>query len=227
MSIPLSAPDISEDDIQAVVDVLRTPRLSMGPRQAAFEASVAAYTGASHAVALLRAQRACIWVLPRSASARATKSSFRRSLLSPPRMPCSTSAPRRYSPISIRAHTQPDRRYCRRRSHAAYARHPGGPHVRMPRRSRTYPRTCRQASDPGDRRCASRSPRRQSGPCRRLRPSAISVCSDFIPTNPLLPAAKAACWSLPVGIWPKPCALPAIRAGRPRGWLARSSFARL
>jgi perosamine synthetase len=52
MSIPLSAPDISEDDIQAVVDVLRTPRLSMGPRQAAFEASVAAYTGASHAVAL-------------------------------------------------------------------------------------------------------------------------------------------------------------------------------
>lgn len=52
MSIPLSRPDITEDDIQAVVDVLRTPRLSIGPRQEAFEAAVAAYTGAAHGVAL-------------------------------------------------------------------------------------------------------------------------------------------------------------------------------
>jgi perosamine synthetase len=52
MRIPLSAPDIGEPDIQAVVDVLRTPRLSLGPRMEAFEAAVAGYIGAPYAVAL-------------------------------------------------------------------------------------------------------------------------------------------------------------------------------
>jgi perosamine synthetase len=52
MKIPLSAPDIDEADIQAVVDVLRTPRLSLGPQMEAFEAAVAGYTGAPCAVAL-------------------------------------------------------------------------------------------------------------------------------------------------------------------------------
>ena len=49
--IPLSRPDISDADIQAVVDVLRTPFLSLGPKLAEFEECFAAYTGARFATA--------------------------------------------------------------------------------------------------------------------------------------------------------------------------------
>ena len=49
--IPLSRPDISDADIQAVVDVLRTPFLSLGPKLAEFEERFAAYTGARFATA--------------------------------------------------------------------------------------------------------------------------------------------------------------------------------
>jgi perosamine synthetase len=52
MRIPLSAPDIDEADIEAVVDVLRTPRLSIGPKLEEFEAAVASYTGVPYGVAL-------------------------------------------------------------------------------------------------------------------------------------------------------------------------------
>jgi perosamine synthetase len=52
MRIPLSSPDITESEIQAVSSVLRTPRLSLGPKLEEFENSVAAYTGAAHAVAV-------------------------------------------------------------------------------------------------------------------------------------------------------------------------------
>jgi perosamine synthetase len=52
MRIPLSGPDISEADIEAVVEVLRTPRLSIGPQMEAFEAAAASYTGVPYAVAL-------------------------------------------------------------------------------------------------------------------------------------------------------------------------------
>jgi perosamine synthetase len=52
MRIPLSSPDISEADIEAVVEVLHTPRLSIGPKMEAFEAAVASYTGVPYAVAL-------------------------------------------------------------------------------------------------------------------------------------------------------------------------------
>lgn len=48
--IPLSRPDISEDDIAAVVEVLRGPQLSLGSRLPAFEKSVAAQVGVAHAV---------------------------------------------------------------------------------------------------------------------------------------------------------------------------------
>ena len=41
MRIPLSAPDITESEIEAVVQVLRTPRLSLGPVTEQFEAAVA------------------------------------------------------------------------------------------------------------------------------------------------------------------------------------------
>ncbi len=52
MLIPLSAPDIDEDDIAAVVRVLRTSQLSLGPVLGEFERGFAEYVGASHAVAV-------------------------------------------------------------------------------------------------------------------------------------------------------------------------------
>jgi perosamine synthetase len=52
MRIPLSAPDITEADIAAVADVLRTPRLSLGPKLEEFESALAEYVGASYAVAV-------------------------------------------------------------------------------------------------------------------------------------------------------------------------------
>jgi perosamine synthetase len=52
MRIPLSAPDVNEEDIQAVSDVLRTSRLSLGPKLEEFEHAIASYVGASDAVAV-------------------------------------------------------------------------------------------------------------------------------------------------------------------------------
>ena len=50
--IPLSAPDVIEADIEAVVNVLRIPRLSLGPELEAFERETAQYVGAEHAIAV-------------------------------------------------------------------------------------------------------------------------------------------------------------------------------
>ena len=50
--IPLSAPDITQAEIDAVTDVLRTPHLSLGPQLSAFESALAAYHGVPHAVAV-------------------------------------------------------------------------------------------------------------------------------------------------------------------------------
>jgi perosamine synthetase len=50
LSVPLSAPDITEAEIEAVVAVLRTPRLSLGPQLEAFEHAMAAYAGTPHAI---------------------------------------------------------------------------------------------------------------------------------------------------------------------------------
>jgi perosamine synthetase len=52
MKIPLSQPDITEGDIDAVVGVLRGSQLSLGPKLAEFEDRFAAYIGVPHAVAL-------------------------------------------------------------------------------------------------------------------------------------------------------------------------------
>jgi perosamine synthetase len=52
MKIPLSSPDITEAEIEAVVAVLRTPRLSLGPVSEQFEAAVAGYVRVPHAVAV-------------------------------------------------------------------------------------------------------------------------------------------------------------------------------
>ncbi|CAG1003717.1 perosamine synthetase [Methylophilaceae bacterium] len=50
--IPYGRQDISEVDIQAVVDVLRSDYLTQGPAVPAFEKSVAEYCGTQHAVAV-------------------------------------------------------------------------------------------------------------------------------------------------------------------------------
>ena len=50
MRIPLSSPDIDDDDTAAVVRVLRTSQLSLGPVLAEFERSFAGYVGAPHGV---------------------------------------------------------------------------------------------------------------------------------------------------------------------------------
>ena len=50
MRIPLSAPDIQQEDINAVAAVLRTPRLSLGPKLEEFEDAIARYTSAAHAI---------------------------------------------------------------------------------------------------------------------------------------------------------------------------------
>lgn len=52
LRVPLSRPSISEADISAVLEVLRTPCLSMGPRAAEFEHAMAAYVGTAEAVAV-------------------------------------------------------------------------------------------------------------------------------------------------------------------------------
>jgi len=50
--IPLSDPDITLAEIEAVDTALRSPRLSSGPMVEAFEAAFAAYTGRKYAVAV-------------------------------------------------------------------------------------------------------------------------------------------------------------------------------
>lgn len=50
--IPYGRQDISEADIQAVVEVLRSDFLTQGPAVPAFEKAVAGYCGAAHAVAV-------------------------------------------------------------------------------------------------------------------------------------------------------------------------------
>jgi perosamine synthetase len=48
----MSAPDIREEDVEAVASVLRSGVLSLGPALLAFEAAFAAYMGTAHAVAV-------------------------------------------------------------------------------------------------------------------------------------------------------------------------------
>lgn len=48
--IPLSSPDINQRDIDAVVDVLQTPTLSIGPKLDEFEAACAKIAGRRHGV---------------------------------------------------------------------------------------------------------------------------------------------------------------------------------
>lgn len=49
-SIPMSSPDLTDAEREAVLAVLHTPMLSMGPRIVAFEEAMCAFTGAKHAI---------------------------------------------------------------------------------------------------------------------------------------------------------------------------------
>ena len=51
-AIEMSSAELDEADIQAVLGVLRSGRLALGPKVAAFERSLAAYVGVKHAVAV-------------------------------------------------------------------------------------------------------------------------------------------------------------------------------
>ena len=50
--IPYGRQSISDDDIKAVVDVLKSDYLTQGPVVPEFEKSICKYTGASYAVAV-------------------------------------------------------------------------------------------------------------------------------------------------------------------------------
>jgi perosamine synthetase len=50
--VPLSSPDITELEREAVIDVLNTRHLSMGPHYQAFEEKLADYVGVKHAIAV-------------------------------------------------------------------------------------------------------------------------------------------------------------------------------
>lgn len=52
MEVPLSRPDISSEDKQAVLSVLETPFLALGPCMQHFEEAVATYVGARFGVAV-------------------------------------------------------------------------------------------------------------------------------------------------------------------------------
>jgi len=50
--VPLSRPDITDEEIATVVQVLSTPNLSLGPKLPEFERAVANYAGRRHAIAV-------------------------------------------------------------------------------------------------------------------------------------------------------------------------------
>jgi len=52
MRIPLSAPDVTEAEVEAVSAVLRTSRLSLGPKLEEFEQATARHIGTAHAIAV-------------------------------------------------------------------------------------------------------------------------------------------------------------------------------
>jgi len=52
IKIPLSRPDITDEDRELVLETLRTPHLSLGPRLREFEEKFAAFLGVKHAVAV-------------------------------------------------------------------------------------------------------------------------------------------------------------------------------
>ncbi|MHC5000629.1 MAG: DegT/DnrJ/EryC1/StrS family aminotransferase, partial [Planctomycetota bacterium] len=52
MKVNLSRPDITEAEIEAVCQVLRSPNLSLGPKLREFEQAFEQYIGVKHAIAV-------------------------------------------------------------------------------------------------------------------------------------------------------------------------------
>jgi len=52
MRIPLSKPDITDKEIDYVIQVLKTPNLSLGPKLTEFEENMSQYLGSNHAIAV-------------------------------------------------------------------------------------------------------------------------------------------------------------------------------
>ena len=52
MQIPMSSPDLTDDELAAVIQVLQSRYLSLGPQLEAFERDLASYVGAKHAVGI-------------------------------------------------------------------------------------------------------------------------------------------------------------------------------
>ena len=50
--VPMSSPDLSDAEREAVAKVLTTPWLSMGPETTAFEEAIQKHTGCQHALAV-------------------------------------------------------------------------------------------------------------------------------------------------------------------------------
>ena len=50
MIIPPARPDITEKEIKAVVEALKTSHLALGPKLKEFENAIAEYVGVHHAV---------------------------------------------------------------------------------------------------------------------------------------------------------------------------------
>jgi perosamine synthetase len=51
-AIPLARPEVTENDVAAVIEVLKSDRLALGPKLTAFEEAIADYVGVRHAVAV-------------------------------------------------------------------------------------------------------------------------------------------------------------------------------
>jgi perosamine synthetase len=83
--IPLARPVLGASEEAAVVEVLRSGQLSLGPRVPAFEEAFAARLGARHASAVSSGTAACTSRCGRSGCPTATRSSPRRSRSSPAR----------------------------------------------------------------------------------------------------------------------------------------------
>ena len=71
--IPLFDLRLEDEDVEAVLDLLRSGWLTMGPRTAEFEAAFAEHLGVRHAVAVSAAPRRCTSPTWRPASGRATR----------------------------------------------------------------------------------------------------------------------------------------------------------
>jgi dTDP-4-amino-4,6-dideoxygalactose transaminase len=52
MKIPMSSPLITDEDMQAVLEVLQTPHLSLGPKTKEFESALATYTGTEFGISV-------------------------------------------------------------------------------------------------------------------------------------------------------------------------------